>query len=153
MLGPYRLAGGIALAASLSACVAYPSSDERFNDDVVATGYDKTLDFSLFKTFSIDPVVHVIQNGADDTPELTTLDPKYADPIVAQVEKNMTAAGYHEVNADANPDLGLSITGINTLVTGNAYSAWWGYGYYWGYPGFMVTTTRIITVTRIARAR
>jgi hypothetical protein len=135
LLGPFRLAGCIALAASLSACVAYPSSDERFNDDVVATGYDKSLDFSLFKTFSIDPVVHVIENGVDDTPELTTLDPKYADPIVAQVEKNMKAAGYEEVAADAYPDLGLTLTGINTLVTGT-YSAWWGYGYYWGYPGY-----------------
>jgi hypothetical protein len=135
LLGPYRLARCIALAASLSACVAYPSSDERFDDQVVATGYDKSVDFSLFKTFAIDPVVHVIQNGADDTPELGTLDPKYADPIVAQVEKNMIAAGYQKVNADEYPNVGLSLTGINTLVTGT-YTAWWGYGYYWGYPGY-----------------
>jgi hypothetical protein len=135
LLRSYWLGGCVALAASLSACVAYPDSSERFDDEVTATGYDKRVDFTQFKTFSIDPVVHVVKNTGDGTPELVEMDPKYAAPLVDEVTKNMKAAGYEEVESNKHPDLGLTLTGINTLVTGT-YTAWWGYGYYWGYPGY-----------------
>jgi hypothetical protein len=125
----------ILLTLSASACVAYPNSDERFYDDVVATGYDKKVSFSHFKTFSIDPEVHIVKNGTNGTLVESPLDSQYAEPIIAQIVKNMTAVGYKEVDKDSKPDLGITVTGIDTTVTGY-YSAYWGYGGYWGYPGY-----------------
>jgi hypothetical protein len=125
----------ILFTVAVSACVAYPNSDERFNDEVVATAYDKKVDFSHYKTFSIDPEVHVVKNGESGILIQVPLDPQYADPIIAQIVKNMKDKGYEQVDHDKKPDLGLTVTGIDTTVTGY-YSAYWGYGGYWGYPGY-----------------
>jgi Domain of unknown function (DUF4136) len=134
------LAPGLILAiATTSGCVAYPDSEESYDDDIVVTGYDKKVAFEDYKTFAIDPVVHIIKLSEVGDPEVSDLDPKYADPIIAETVKNMEDRGYQQVESSEDPDLGISITGLSGVVTGTV-SYWYGYygyyGGYWGYPGY-----------------
>ena len=125
---------GLALAALLAiGCDRYPGAEGRFDDDIVATGYDQTLDFGAFRTFSVDPTVRVIKDGDDGDPVSEELDPDTAAELVGQVVANMESLGYEEVSRDDDPDLGITITGINSLVSGSI--TWWG-GSYWGYWGW-----------------
>lgn len=113
-------------------CITFPDAAERLNDDVVVTGYDKEVDFAKYKTFAVDPTVHVIKQAGDSDPIDQDLDAKYADPIVDRVIKHLKDVGYAEVAADGEPDLGVTITAMAAEV-GNRSLGWW-YAGYWGYP-------------------
>lgn len=126
----------LAASATASGCVAYPDSDESFDDDIVVTGYDKNVAFGEFKTFSIDPTIKIVKLSEVGEPEITDMEEQYADPIIQAVRDNMEDRGYDEVPVEDAPELGISLTGINGIVTGTV-GGWYGYyGYYWGYPGW-----------------
>jgi len=134
------LASALAAVAvlCLSGCLAYPDSSERIDDDIVFTARAPQADFATFKTFSIDPVVHLAKVLADGSIEPGMLDPTVSAALVAQVVLNMTQRGYVQVDSTAKPNLGLTLTTISGLTVGVVSGGYyWGYyGYYWGYPGW-----------------
>jgi len=124
----------VVLAWWLGGCVFYPDASERYNDDVIATGYDKDVTFSELRTFAVDPTIHITAANSDGSMVETGMEASLADPIVAEIVMNMTNAGYEQVMMPAGrPDVGITITGLRTTVSGTV-SSWWGYGGYWGYP-------------------
>jgi hypothetical protein len=121
----------------LAGCISYPDSSERIDDDIVYT-HRADRNFGLYKTFAVDPVVHLAAVQADGTVEPATLDKATSDALVAQVVSNMKARGYEQVASSQKPDVGLTLTAISGLASGVVSGAYyWGYyGYYWGYPGW-----------------
>lgn len=131
--------GGVATAVLAAGCLSYPDSSQRYNDDIVYTAHAEDVKFESFQTFSVDPEVHLATVEADNTVETGSIDKALGDTIVASVVSNMEKRGFREVDAKDNPDLGLTITAINGLVSGTAVSGgyYWGYyGAYWGFPGW-----------------
>jgi hypothetical protein len=122
-------------ALVLAGCDPYPGADGRFDDDVIATAFDQGVDFTQFKTFAVDPTVHLVRGSSEGGYEKRSLPDAQAQAIVQRVVKNMTALGYVQVKNDQDPDLGITLTGIDALVSGTV-SGWWGYGGYWGYGGW-----------------
>jgi hypothetical protein len=137
---PLRIASCVAMAAALllGGCFAYPDSSERVNDDIVYSQGAKDTDFGAFKTFAIDPSVHLAIIQADGTVESDTLDQEAADELVAQTVSNMEDRGYTQVAREETPELGITLTAISGLAIGVVSGGYyWGYyGYYWGYPGW-----------------
>ena len=129
---------GVAAVLCLHGCLSYPDSSERIDDDIVYTNRAPEADFAAYKTFAIDPVVHLAEVQADGSIEPGTLDPAAAMTLVTQVVNNMTARGYVQVANTQSPQLGITLTAISGLqigvVSGGYY--WGYYGYYWGYPGW-----------------
>lgn len=137
---PLRLAswGAMTAVLVLAGCLAYPDSSERIDDDIVYTNGANNTDFGEYKTFAIDPTVHVAAVQADNSIDSETLDQEVADQLVAQTVKNLTDRGYTQVEATESPDLGVTLTAISGLAVGVVSGGYyWGYyGYYWGYPGY-----------------
>jgi hypothetical protein len=119
----------------LSGCPAYPGSIERFDDPVVATGYDKSAEFRDYKTFALDDKVHLIVSLEDGGVESADVPEEYAEPLLDEIEQNMKAAGYQRVGVDEKPDLGITLTGVNALISGDI-STWGGARASWLPPGF-----------------
>jgi hypothetical protein len=134
--GSYDARSSILLATlCLTGCVFYPDSSESFDDEVVATHYDKDTDFGDFKTFAIDPVVHLATVNSDGSVDDEAVDKALGDPIIARIVSNMTSRGYQQVTKTGKPDLGISVTAFKGTVIGSSY--WYPYyGYYWGYPSW-----------------
>ena len=128
----------VSAALCATACVAYPDSSERFDDDIVYTAHALEANFPSFSTFAINPTVLLATVKQDETVDKGTVDPSVADPVVASIASNMQQRGFRQVDPKDNPDLGLTVTAIDGLVEGSVTGGyWWGYyGTYWGYPGW-----------------
>jgi hypothetical protein len=126
--------GGLCLAS----CFSYPDSSERLNDDIVFTGHANESDFSKFKTFAVDPVVHVATLNADNSVDTTDADGKVSDEVIAHVVDLMEKRGFMQVNATEFPDLGVTVTAISGTQVGAVTGGYWGgyYASYWGFPGY-----------------
>jgi hypothetical protein len=127
--GCVALLGALLLTAS-SGCLNYPDAEERFAEELVYTHYDPAAEFGDFATFSISAEV-VVFSEDDGELEREPLDEELAAQLVERVVDHMTERWYTQVESDANPDLGLTISVLNGTVTA-AYVDYWGY--YWGYP-------------------
>lgn len=127
-------AGGLCLAG----CFSYPDSSERLDDDVVFTGHAKGQDFSNFKTFAIDPIVHVADVAADNKVSTSDADTRLSDDVVNHVSQLLEGRGFQRVQATEDPDLGVSITGITGEQAGAVTGGYWSsyYSAYWGFPGY-----------------
>jgi hypothetical protein len=132
------LGRGAAAALLVSSCRSYPDSSERYDDNIVYTAHASDVSFNSFQTFSVDPEVHLATLEEDDTVETGSVDKALGDMVIASVVSNMQQLGYSQVDAGDNPDLGLTVTAINGLVSGSVTGGyWWGYyGAYWGFPGW-----------------
>ena len=123
--------------------------------DVVITQYEKTTDFTKYKTFAIvDSVFHL--TGDTTKPNSKYLSRKHDTFIIKTVKDNMTALGYKQVLNPTSPDsvdVVLYVAAQGTKVDQYYYDGWWGGGYYpgwgwgggyypgWGYPGYVGSTT------------
>lgn len=130
----------IAIGALLiSSCRKEPLNDMTEEESrIYVTNYDEEVDFTSYKTFSIVDSVAVISNR-EATKELTDYDAK----LLASIKTNLAAKGYTLVNRNAEPDLAVNVSRINTSSTSVGYypgywSGWAGYWDpgYWGYPGW-----------------
>lgn len=129
----------ILLATGFTACKKnvvdnLSNSDSR----IYVTERDSTVNFSSYKTFSINDSVTVIDNGRSSK-SLTAVDSAF---IVAAA-KYMQQMGYTLVDKSASPNTGINITRIYNTSTGViSYGSYWdSYGgyydpYYWGYSGY-----------------
>ncbi len=122
--------------------------------DVIVTQYEKTTDFSKYKTFAIvDSVYHL--TGDTTKPDSEYLSRAHDDFIINTITKNMTDLGYTQVvnPSDASEiDVLVYVAAQGTKVDQYYYGGWWGGGYYpgwgwgypgygWGYPGYVGSTT------------
>jgi hypothetical protein len=137
-----KLASGFLAIAILGmvGCTKNSAVNNLSNADtrIYITQRDSTVNFSSYKTFSIDDSVTVLDNGQSSR-SLTPTGQAFIDAIT----KYMQQGGYTLVSKSANPDLGINVTYINTTTTGIIdYSSYYDYygGYYdptyWGYGGY-----------------
>ncbi|MCF6270250.1 MAG: DUF4136 domain-containing protein [Melioribacteraceae bacterium] len=123
--------------------------------DVIITQYEKSTDFSKYKTYAIvDSVYHI--TGDTTKPDSEYLGRKHDAFILKTVADNMNALGYTQVlnPTDASQiDVVIYVAAQGTKVDqyyygggwgGGYYPGWgWGGGYYpgWGYPGYVGKAT------------
>lgn len=105
---------------------------------IYVTNVDSTVNFSVYKTYSISDSADVLNNG-QSYKERTDIDQAY----INAVKKYMQAKGYVLVAANAHPDLGINLNRIYNTATGYYdYNDYWDYydGYWdpyaWGYGGY-----------------
>jgi hypothetical protein len=124
-------------AMSLSGCM-YPDSSERLDDNIVFTGHAKETEFSNFKTFAVDPTVHVASVQADNSVSTDTADSNVSQQITDHVANLLTGRGYTQVSQREDPDLAVTVTGISGVQVGSISGGYWGgyYSTYWGFPGY-----------------
>jgi hypothetical protein len=108
------------------------------DDNIVFTGHAKESDFTRFRTFAVDPVVHVATLNADNSVDTTDADGKVSDEVIGNLVKRMEQRGFMQVNATEFPDLGVTITAISGTQVGAVTGGYWGgyYASYWGFPGY-----------------
>lgn len=120
-----------------SACKNLPPFENLSSNFVVVTKYDTSVDFTTYKTFSIRDTITVITGDPRDSVWYDA----NAQSIIAEVVKNMKAAGYTEAPTHQTADLAVQLIGIrNTTIYAVPPGYWWGYpGWappcYWGYCG------------------
>jgi hypothetical protein len=118
--------------AALSGFVACtPNSGVTVQEsDVVATVFDREVDFGAIGTFAMpDTVLHI--EGSDST----LLTREYDDEILSLVAANFEARGYVRVDTTSQvpPDVAVTVRAAATKVYSMySYYPWWG----WGYPGW-----------------
>lgn len=115
----------------LSACTNDPVSDLSDPDSqVFITNRDASVNYNSYKTFSVVDSVLVVQDNLSGT-ALTPLD----RDLLLRIISNMRNLGYTYVEADKNPDVGISaarVTNTYLNVVSQPISSYWG-GYYGGY--------------------
>lgn len=124
----------------LSSCVRDPLRDMSEEESrIYITNYDTAVSYSSYATFSIADSVAVIQNNQLVARERKSNDAQF----IAEVTTALTERGFTRVNADQNPDLGVTVNRIINTSTGIiSYTDYGGfYGGYWdpywgtfGYP-------------------
>ncbi|AWA31326.1 DUF4136 domain-containing protein [Flavobacterium magnum] len=101
----------------------------------VASDYDKTVDYSQFKTFAFH------KQGVDKV-EISDLDKKR---ILHAIEDEMTKKG---LTKSENPDLVVNIfTKARQEVNVNQFYSGWGYGWGWGWNPWGFNNTYVSTKT------
>ena len=148
----------IVLLHTASGCLSYPDSDERLDDLIIYTHYDKEADFKAYKTFAISTEVVTFE---EDDGEIVrdTLEGALAEPMLEQVEQQLIDRGYTKVTKDDAPDLGVTLSVLSGTVTSVYYDYWgsyWGYPYYPYYPYYYVysynTGTLVIDLADLKNA-
>ena len=154
---PIVRAGMFMLVLILSGC--YPKGPDYVEDlDIVYTSYDEGFDFKARSTYarpdSIVVEVDIDRNG-DTT--LIYMKPRFSDPILAEIDKNMQAYGWTKVGVGDDPDILVLPAGTSSTTTYYSwwydwwYGGWWGW-YGWYYPpyysvGSITTGSLIIVIT------
>lgn len=128
-----RSLAAIALSTSFAGCLTYPSSSERFDDQIVVSAFAPGTEFGTFSTFAVAPNATLVDftSGQSVT---TTLDAAIGTPLTEAVEQQLSARGYQQVDPESDPDLGVNIAVIKATVDTFQYAPVWGYGgFAWGY--------------------
>ncbi len=106
------------------------SSEESL---VYITNFDKSADFTEYKTFSIVDSVLLIDNNKSKT-ILTDIDRGLLEGLI----QNMQKLGYTYVSPKSNPDVGITASYVSNTylnVSTNPYNSYWGNYYGGGYGG------------------
>lgn len=105
---------------------------------IYITDHDSTVNFTSYKTYSINDSVAMIDNN-QSVKQLTTADQSYLDAV----KKYMSQNGFMLVDKSSKPDIGVDVSRIINTSTGVvSYPDYYGgYGsyydpYYWGYGGY-----------------
>jgi hypothetical protein len=136
----------VALLTVLFGC--YPGGATYVDEyDITYTNYDNTYNFKSKTTYSLPDKVVKITGNPGDPPEYVK--DIYGFPILAQIDANMQAFGWTEVDVNSNPDVQLlpAAWESTTIIYGGywgAYWCWW-YPYYcggggWYYPYYPVSS-------------
>lgn len=143
------------LVTSISLTSCYTDYGLTSSDhDVIITQYEKTTDFSKYKTYAIVDTVYHLTGDADE-PDSEYLSRAHDTFIIKTITDNMNALGYTQVlnPTDASEiDVLVYVAAQGTKVDQYYYGGWWGGGFYpgwgwgypgygWGYPGYVGTTT------------
>lgn len=128
----------LVIGGLLTACNQNAVNDLSPADSpVYITNYDRSINFSQYKTFSLPDSV-IIQSNDDYAAVRNSL----SDQFVTNVTSALTTKGFQRVNRGQTADLGVAIIRVNNQYTGIAsnpysyYSSYWGYGGLGGYGGY-----------------
>lgn len=123
----------VTIGGGLTACRENALNDLSPADSkVYITNYDRSIDFSQYKTFSLPDSV-VIESNDGYRPALGALEGRF----VSNVANALTSRGFQRVSQGQKADLGVVVIRVDNLYTGvgvnNSY-----YGNYWGggYGGY-----------------
>ncbi|RYF47186.1 MAG: DUF4136 domain-containing protein, partial [Cytophagaceae bacterium] len=134
------IAATLAIGTGLTACNKNAINDlTPDQSQVYITNYDKSVNFSQYKTFSLPDSVLVESNTGYAT-SLGSVESRF----VSNVATALTARGFTRVAAGQKADLGVAVIRVNNRYTGvgvdpygSYYSNYWGGGFgYGGYGGF-----------------
>jgi hypothetical protein len=121
----------------------YPGGVEFVEDlDTTFTTYDKNYSFQTKDTYSLpDEIVVDVEIDRNGDTTYVYMKPAYAQPILAQIESNMSKLGWTKVELSSNPDVILTPAAIATTTVFYSYwYDWWYGGYYpgwgWYYPPY-----------------
>lgn len=128
----------------LSGCLSNPDLSSLKTDMVVDTEFDNTANFGGFHTFVIrKDTIGLVSNQTNQTyiTHDSVDDPDmYASQVVDRITNNFKNAGYSQVTADDNPDLGVYVfvldnyDAVQQLVYPTYYPGYYGgYSSYYGY--------------------
>ncbi|MFD2935554.1 DUF4136 domain-containing protein [Spirosoma flavum] len=119
------------VGGGLTACRENAINDLSPADSpVYITNYDRSVNFSQYKTFSLPDSVVIESNDAYSTGQ-TDISSRF----VTNVANSLTAKGFKRVTRGDSADLGVAIIRVNNQYTGVAsnpysyYSSYWGGGY------------------------
>ena len=116
------------VGGGLTACRESAINDLSPADSpVYITNYDRSINFSQYKTFSLPDSV-VIQSNDN----YQTVKNSIADRFITNVAAAMTAKGFKRVPRGQAADLGVAIIRINNQYTGIASNPNSYYSNYWG---------------------
>ncbi|MBE0636919.1 MAG: DUF4136 domain-containing protein [Bacteroidales bacterium] len=137
----------------------YPDGPEYVDElDIVYSNYDPGFDFESKGTYSIpDKIVKIT---GDEDADIEYVNNIYAQPTLAQIEKNMAALGWTKVAQDQNPDTHLfpAAWTSTTIVVSGGWGGYWcywdpyycgGYGWYYPYPVYSSYTTGTFLMTMV----
>lgn len=127
----------------ITACQPEPDNLKLLDDLVVSTNYDTSVDFEQYTTYSLaTDTIGFFSNQYQDTILVTPKNGQLPRIILSQINTNLDALGYEEVEKTADPDLGVNVFIVNDLnffqevVYPGYYYPYSGYGYYsyYNYP-------------------
>ncbi|UFH55840.1 DUF4136 domain-containing protein [Spirosoma sp. KNUC1025] len=139
MLHPLRVGKGpiwaillLTLGGALTACRENAINDlSPADSQVYITNYDRSVNFSQYRTFSLPDSV-IVQSNDSYAAVRTNL----SDQLVSDVAAGLTAKGFQRVAKGDTADLGVAIIRVNNQYTGIASNPYSYYSNYWGYGGF-----------------
>lgn len=124
------------LSAGLISCREQALRDLTPEDSrVYITNYDRSVNFSQFRTFSLPDSVVVESNDRVRT-SLSPVEGRFIDQLAA----TLTGRGFQRVNIGQPADLGVAVIRVNNRYTGvttNPYAGYYtNYWYGGGFGGF-----------------
>lgn len=125
-----------AMSTSLVSCRDQALRDLSAEDSrVYITNYDRSVNFSQFRTFSLPDSVVVESNDRIRT-SLTSVENRFVEQLAAA----LTSRGYQRVSIGQPADLGVAVIRVNNRYTGvttNPYAGYYtNYWYGGGFGGF-----------------
>jgi Domain of unknown function (DUF4136) len=128
----------VGLALTLLAVVGFSSCRNNALDTltpedsrVYITNYDRSVDFSQFRTFSLPDSV-IVESNDRVRPSLSSLEGRFVD----QLATTLTSRGFQRVQAGQTADLGVAVIRINNRFTGVTTNPYAGYYTNYWYGGF-----------------
>ncbi|WP_338874789.1 DUF4136 domain-containing protein [Spirosoma sp. SC4-14] len=124
----------LTIGGGLTACKENAINDLSPADSpVYITNYDRNINFSQYKTYSLPDSV-VTESNTGYEPTLGPLESRF----VSNVASALTSRGFQRVARGDTADLGVAIIRVNNLYTGVGLNPYGYYGGYWGgyYGGF-----------------
>ena len=125
----------LTVVGGLSACRENALNDLSPADSpVYITNYDRSVNFSQYKTFSLPDSVIIESNNSYSADQSSV-----STQFVTNVANALTARGFQRVARGQTADLGVAVVRVNNEYTGVAsnpnsyYSSYWGYGGLGGY--------------------
>ncbi len=122
----------LTIGVSLTACRENAINDLSPADTpVYITNYDRSVNFSQYRTFSLPDSVIIQANDS-----YAAVKNSISDRFVTNVASALTAKGFQRVSQGQAADLGVAIIRVNNQYTGIASNPYSYYSNYWGYGGF-----------------
>jgi hypothetical protein len=126
----------------LFSCDPTPGIDNLVKDMVVQTGYDNTVNFGSYTSYTMP--LDTIGQFYNVYPNDTIVTGDYAELISHTVKNNMDQAGYSRVAKNLNPDWAVNVYVVRnynifqTIMYPNYNLGMYGYYYpgYYGYSGY-----------------
>ena len=118
----------LAIGGALTACNQNAVNDLSPADSpVYITNYDRSINFSQYKTFSLPDSVIIQSNDS-----YAAVRNSISDQFVTDVTSGLTAKGFQRVSRGQTADLGVAIIRVNNQYTGIASNPYSYYSSYWG---------------------
>ena len=124
-----------AAALLMSSCQKDPDIDKLDNSYLVYTNYDTATDFKSFNTYYVIDSILIIDNSE----KATYWNNANSEKIVNAFNSKLALAGYEAVESEAEADIVLQLSYVNTTYYFNVYNPgpWWNsYPGYWNWGGW-----------------